>query len=142
MTKNNPSSSTVFLDTSFFKAYIDAKDEFHTQAQAVWQKLKEENTFFVTSNYILIESFTLIKFRCGRKVVSGFRELLGESESFMKIVRVTIADEARAWDWFLLDWSKLSFTDCVSFALMKRLGLKRVATFDTHFERAGFEIEK
>jgi len=55
---------------------------------------------------------------------------------------VTAADEAKAWDWFGLDWSDLSFTDCVSFAVMKRLGIGRAAAFDRHFARAGFKMAK
>ena len=36
----------------------------------------------------------------------------------------------------------LSFTDCVSFAVMKRLGIGRAAAFDRHFSRAGFKMAK
>ena len=32
-----------------------------------------------------------------------------------------------------------SFTDCISFVLMRRRGLKRVFGFDRHFRDAGFE---
>jgi len=60
----------------------------------------------------------------------------------VRIRRVTAADEAKAWDWFGLDWSDLSFTDCVSFAVMKRLGIGRAAAFDRHFARAGFKMAK
>jgi hypothetical protein len=34
----------------------------------------------------------------------------------------------------------LSFTDCVSFVLMKIKKIKRVFTFDHHFQLAGFQI--
>ena len=51
-----------------------------------------------------------------------------------------VDDDAGAWEWFEMDWSKLSFTDCVSFAVMKRLGLTDVATFDEHFTRAKFIV--
>ncbi|RLB20138.1 MAG: VapC toxin family PIN domain ribonuclease, partial [Deltaproteobacteria bacterium] len=33
-----------------------------------------------------------------------------------------------------------SFTDCVSFVLMKSQNIKRVFTFDQHFQIAGFQI--
>ena len=130
----------VFVDTSFFKGLLDASDSFHQKAKKAWQKLKEENTAIITSNYVLDESFTLIRLRCGIKIVHQFRDDIIKSSHVMKIMRVTVTDEAQAWKWFLKDWSKLSFTDCVSFALMKRLDIQRAATFDEHFKRAGFSI--
>jgi predicted nucleic acid-binding protein len=33
---------------------------------------------------------------------------------------------------------KVSFTDCISFVLMRRQGITRVFSFDRHFEHAGF----
>ena len=99
------------------------------------------NTPLITSNDILDESFTLIRSRCGVKTVEKFRESLLESTPVFTIARVTVDDENAAWKWFLYDWEKLSFTDCVSFAVMKRLYITRVATFDSDFERPGFIIE-
>jgi len=131
----------VFVDTSMFKALVDEKDDFYKQAIQIWQRLKTQKTQLVTSNYMLDETFTLLRNRRGRIVVDKFRKSFLKVNE-IKIIRVTIADEAGAWEWFLLDWSDLSFTDCVSFAMMKRLGIARVATFDQHFQRAGFEIEK
>jgi predicted nucleic acid-binding protein len=34
----------------------------------------------------------------------------------------------------------LSFTDCTSFSLMRRLKLKVAFTFDCHFQQVGFEV--
>lgn len=130
----------VFVDTSFFKGLLDTHDDFHQKAKDSWQKQKAENTTIITSNYVLDESFTLIRLRCGIKIADQFRDDIIKSSHVIKIMRVTVTDEADAWKWFLNDWSKLSFTDCVSFALMKRLDIARVATFDEHFKRAGFII--
>ena len=133
-------SHVVFVDTSFFKGLIDARDHFHQKAKDCWQKLQEEDTTLITSNYVLDESFTLIKLRCGIQIVNEFRDNIIKSSHVIKIMRVTVLDEAQAWKWFLNDWSKLSFTDCVSFAVMKRVDIIRVAAFDEHFKRAGFTL--
>ncbi len=38
------------------------------------------------------------------------------------------------------DDKDLSFTDCTSFALMKRLKVQTAFTFDGHFQQVGFMI--
>lgn len=130
----------IFVDTSFFKAIIDPQDEFHQDAKKIEQKINDEQISLITSNYILDESFTLIRLRCGLKIVDEFRRYLVASSVILKIMRVTVADEATAWNFFLKDWSGLSFTDCVSFAMMKRLDIKTAAAFDNHFGRAGYKL--
>ena len=132
----------VFIDTSFFKALLDERDDFHQEAIRVWQRLQAENVSLVTSNFILDEVFTLIRKRGGVNKVRELRQLLINNASGLKIILVTATDEAEAWNWFLKDWRDLSFTDFVSFTLMERLELKRVATFDHHFSQAVFKVEE
>lgn len=125
-----------------FKALVDPNDEFHNNAEDIWKRLASADVELVTSNYILDESYTLIRARCGIQTVQEFRQTLNSSTAALTTVRVTSADESAAWDWFCQDWSKLSFTDCVSFAIMKRYTITRAAAFDHHFEQAGFILEK
>ena len=132
----------VFVDTCMFKALIDRKDEFHEKAVRIWEKIEKGKDELMTSNYVLDESFTLIRLRCGLEKANDLRKMVSSSGDRLKVVRVTMADEAGAWKWFVKNWSKLSFTDCVSFSMMKGLEVKRVAGFDGHFKRAGFKIEK
>lgn len=132
----------IFVDTSFFKGLADERDDFYKGALKIWSRLGEGDSQLLTSNFILDETFTLIRLRRKVEGAAGFRVLLSESFTDLEIVRVTAEDEAAVWEWFLKDWSDLSFTDCTSFAIMKRLGISRVATFDKHFARAGFRIEK
>lgn len=134
-------SNDVFVDTSFFKAFIDKNDEFNNQALQILIKLKSSNSLLVTSNYILDETFTVIRSKCTLDLAKDFKKALEEFEGNLYIVRVLVKDERDAWEYFLKDWRNLSFTDCVSFAMMKRLGIIRAATFDNHFQRAGFQIE-
>lgn len=132
--------STVFLDTSYFKALLDVRDDFHEKASGTWKALQQQQTHLLTTNFILDESYTLIRKRCGVEAMKALYLRLVEDWRTIKIVRVTIQDEADAWSWIQHDWSNLSFTDCTSFAVMKRLGLTSVATFDNHFTRAGFQM--
>lgn len=131
-------ANNVFLDTSFFKGFVDERDDFHKVAVEIYRKFGEDKSGLVTSNYVLDETITLIRVKCGVDRVKSFRGVLARLDP-LKVVRVMVDDEKKAWDWFWNDWSKLSFTDCVSFAVMRRLGLKKAATFDDHFTKAGFE---
>lgn len=135
-------AETVFLDSSFFKGLTDPKDDFYQRAGKIWQKLREQSESLVTSNFIVDETLTLLRSRCNLETAIKFRDLLAENSQIIKIIRATVADEGNAWQWFVKEWRKLSFTDCVSFAMMRRLGLKRAAAFDEHFARAGLRVEK
>ena len=133
-------NEAIFLDTAYFKALIDKKDEFHKQAVKKWKSIAQKDVKLITTNFVLDETFTLVKVKCGLNAVIEFRNRLAAGLKRMKIIRTLLIDEEKAWDWFLKDWSNLSFTDCVSFAVMERLELKRVATFDRHYSKAGFTI--
>lgn len=133
--------SKTFVDTSFFKAIVDRNDDFNSIANKIWSKLMKNPAPLVTSNYILDESYTLVRQRCDLKTAQLLNRLVATAAEF-EIDRVLTEDEQQAWVWFQNDWSKLSFTDCVSFAQMNRLGLTQVLTFDHHFDRAGFKIVK
>ena len=130
----------VFVDTSGFKAIVDPEDDFHQQAVEIWQKLKDKEAKLITSNYILDETFTLLRARCGLQTAIEFKKVLAESQKSLTIYRVTVSDESDAWGWFNKKWSRLSFTDCVSFAMMERLEIEKAVSFDQHFSRAGFEL--
>jgi len=134
-------NSGIFVDSSFFKAFFDNKDDFHQEALTINQKLALENATLVTSNYILDETFTLLKVKAGLNIALALREAFITHKFAAQIFRVTAADDVKAWNWFIKPWKGLSFTDCTCFVLMERLGLTRVATFDRHFEKAGFTLE-
>lgn len=86
----------VFVDTSFFKAYIDIKDEFHLKALEIFKELKRKEALLITSNYILDETFTLLRVKCNLEIAREFKTALEEFETGLKIVRVTNSDDAAA----------------------------------------------
>ena len=134
------SKKTVFLDTSALKALFDFSDEFHIKAAKYLDQVKKEKLKMITSNFILDEAYTLIRARMGKKAALQFRQDLINSISVLKVLRITIKDEKKAWGYFTkLPGRGVSFTDCSSFALMKRLNLKKAFAFDQDFTKAGFK---
>lgn len=130
----------VFVDTSWWKALLDDQDDFHQKSKIQIEAFRREKVMLVTTNYIVDETATLLRVKCGLDHALRYKQLLVDLEDVLNLARIFISDERKAWDWFEKDWSKLSYTDCTSFAVMKRLGLMQVASFDQHFVRAGFTL--
>ena len=119
----------VYIDSSFVKALLDPSDKFHDSSKKIMSSIEVEGSTLVFSNYVIDESFTLLRNKCGLQKALLFRDYLAQNSAHIRIVRVTLDDEAKAWPYFGKDWSRLSYTDCVSFACMKRLGIEVVASF-------------
>ena len=130
----------LFIDTGAFLAHYVQADQFHTKAQRVWRRLEKEGGSCCTSNHVLDETFTLL----GRRTTYQFaaeraRVLL--SSHVLKIFRSDAGDELQAVSIFeKCAGQQVSFTDSISFVLMRRYGIERVFTYDRHFSLAGFKI--
>lgn len=128
----------LFIDTSAFFALLDHDDAQHPAAKKVWENLLQEGNTLLTSNYVLVECFALMQNRLGLKAVRDFQE------NILPLIEVEYVDLEmhRAGVSALLAASRrnLSLVDCVSFEVMRTLGVKAVFTFDTHFREQGFSI--
>ena len=130
----------IFIDTGAFLARYLARDQFHEEARTAWRELEASTLPCSTSNFVLDETFTLL----GRRASYAFaaetaRSLL--SSEVLEILRPAGEDELRALgDFEKLADQQVSFTDCVSFALMRRYRIQRAFSFDRHFAYAGFEL--
>lgn len=126
----------VFVDTSAFLAVLDADDKDHAKAKTAWTDLISSEANLLCHNYVLVESSALIKHRLGLKAVRVF-----EGDILPLIHVKWIAEDVhKAGVSALLTASKrkLSLVDCVSFEIMRRLGLDTAFTFDSHFDEQGF----
>lgn len=130
----------IFADSSFFFALLIDTDTFHKEAVALYQQFKQKQHELVVTNFILDETYTLLRAKKSLPYALQLRKIIESSDVLLSLIRVTKEDEDSAWEWFEKDWSKLSYTHCVSFAVMQRLEITHVVTFDEHFSRAGFTI--
>lgn len=130
----------IFVDTGWFKGIVDKTDDHHIRAKDVFRSFKKDRSVLLTTNFVVAETFTLVRKSCGLYWARKLNELMTSLKPSLAIERVMVEDERRVWDWFWYNWRDLSYTDCTSFAVMKRLGLRKVVAFDEHFEMAGFEM--
>ena len=124
----------IFLDTSFLFALASQKDEHHERVKAVYaeyrgQRLKD---VWITTNHIVSETVTLSR-RLGHRVAADLGNKL-YSEALGRIHWATPAEEREAFQYFEKHADQLySFTDCLSFVVMEKLGIHEALTVDGDF---------
>ena len=126
----------IFLDTSGIYAWINRSDPWHTAMCALPE---QAGCRLIITDYIVDETCSLF---VARKIPHQRRRLFDLLDR-SRIVNFTwigpdLFTEAREWMLRYED-QPFSFTDCTSFACMKRLGIREVATTDRHFRTSGFE---
>lgn len=122
-------------------ALVDAGDVNHAPA-ADYQAVIVGKYRLLASNYILDELYTLILIDLGHRYVKDFKYKLDRlaADQLLEVVWVDRALAEEAWSVFerFNHDKKWSFTDCVSYAIMKQRGIEEAFTFDHHFEQMGF----
>ena len=131
----------IFIDTSWFYAVEVEEDINHQKAMESKKRLaRGEYGTPYTTNYILDETITLLRFKASFNAALKFKKKIEKS----KILRVIWIDETVIKDANEIFRKhsdlKLSFTDCTSFAVMKRLGINSALSFDEDFKKMGFII--
>jgi hypothetical protein len=130
----------IFIDTGAFLARYLARDQHHREASRAWKALKRRSWKCYTSSFVLDETFTLLARRSSYRFAAERARSLYSSAT-LSILRPSQEDELDAIASFeKFSDQEVSFTDCVSFVLMKRKGIKRAFAFDRHFEDAGYEL--
>jgi uncharacterized protein len=129
----------IFIDTGALIARHVAVDQHHAAALAAWGRIETARDRCFTSNFVLDEVWTLLARRAGAAFAAERARRLYASPRFT-ILRPEQDDELDALS--LLEKyadQAVSYTDCISFVLMRRTKIRRAFTYDAHFERAGFE---
>jgi len=119
---------SLFVDTSIWYAAADSSDRSNARSKAI---LKSGETL-VTSDHVFVETWTLLHHKLDRKAAEGFWE--GLRSGIALIEAVNLADLEVAWD-IGVSWRDQDFSivDRTSFAVMRRLGIDRVASLDADF---------
>jgi len=133
----------VFVDTGAWIAMAVVRDKFHNEAASCYRKLSGEKPLLVTSNYVLVETYTRIRYDDGHAKAVNIHFLIQEAikAGRLKLEWVTPTIHQEAWDIFE-DYADqvFSFVDCTSFVIARHAGIKEVFAFDQHFNTMGFML--
>jgi predicted nucleic acid-binding protein len=131
-------ANEIFIDSSGFFAMLASDEDRHAAAAKIVATAQKRKRGFVTTDYVLDETATLLKARRKNQLVLQLFDRLDKSQA----CRIEWTDSDRFHDvrTFFLKHSdqEWSFTDCLSFCVMSELRLRDALTKDAHFEQAGF----
>ncbi len=128
----------VFLDTGAFLALAGEDDDHHPAAKSIYAELLLSNAQLSTSNFVLSESYTLIRSKVSHRAAVEFMKRLDQTG--IKVLRVSEAIEQTAKAIFVrYDDKDFSFVDCTSFALIDHHRLDHAFAFDGHFRQYRFK---
>lgn len=131
----------VFIDTGGWIALAVQRDRFHKKAAALYRKLSKQKTVLLTTNYVLNETYTRIRYDDGYKNSIQFNSLIQEAIKIgrLQLEWVTPAIHNEAWKIFEEYRDQdFSFVDCTSFVISKQKNVKEAFAFDDHFRTMGF----
>lgn len=119
---------SLFVDTSVWYAAADKSDPNNARAKAALSAGEP----LVTTDHILLETWTLIRHRLGRRPAERFWEGLRSGVALVEPVGP--ADLDTAWE-IGRSYREHDFSigNRTSFAVMRRLGIERAASLDDDF---------
>jgi len=131
----------MFVDTAAWVALTWPRDpEYRRATQFVEHELHGER--FVTTEAVLGEAVTVLRVRAGHALACSFIDYLNLPSNTTEIVYADAELRAEALAIFRKAGDQeFSYVDCLSFAIMRRMNIREVFTFDEDFSRFGFTVK-
>nr|BAL59821.1 hypothetical conserved protein [Candidatus Acetothermum autotrophicum] len=130
----------IFVDTSAWIALTVEDDAHHEAARRVYPELLQSYRRLVTTNLVIAETYILLRKTAGYAPALLFLEMVMTSSRIEKVFS-TAEHEVKAYE-LLKKYQDhdFSFTDAVSFVVMKERKIREAFTFDQHFRIAGYQL--
>jgi len=126
----------ILVDTFFVIALINRRDQYHRQARELADKF-EGHPLLVT-DAVLLEIGNALARGYKQEATEIIEEFLTSDE--VEVVHLSPQLFQQAFALYRTHQDKeWSLVDCVSFVVMREVGISHALTFDHHFTQAGFE---
>ena len=130
--------SDLFVDTGGWIALANADDQYHAIAATAYPSFLTGYRRLLTTTLVVAETYVALRLGLGHAAAIRFLDLL---EASPRILRVPVDRplELAAEDLLRrFQDQRFSYTDAVSFALMRSRAVTDAFAFDQHFSTAGF----
>ena len=133
----------IFVDTGAWIAVAVARDNTHEAAAAHARHLADTKAPLLTTNYVLAETYTRIRYDDGHTKALIFdtliREMMRRRQLSIAWITASIHEEAVELFRRYAD-QQFSMVDCASFVVARRRDVREVFGFDHHFATMGFVL--
>jgi predicted nucleic acid-binding protein len=127
----------VFVDTSFVVALINKNDQNHRLALALSGRFTGQR--LVTTDAILLEIGNALSRNFKQESIEIIEDFLTSDD--VQVIHLHPSLFRKAFDLYKSRLDKVwGLIDCVSFVVMKELGVTEALSADRHFEQAGFNV--
>ncbi len=133
----------AFVDTGAWIALVKADDQLHVPARLEYQRLRAARVGLVTSNYVVVESATRLRYDVGLTAALDFRSRLLALQNNGRARVVWIDERLESDGWQIMEQYgdlRLSLTDATSAAVARSGRITDVFGFDRHFQALGFTV--
>ena len=135
----------IFVDSGAWIALSYQRDQNHTAAVTIYADLKRQRARFLTTDYVLDETITRLRYDVSHSVAVQFLDFIERAQKIdgLTVTEIdkTLFQEAKRL-FRQYDSAKLSFTDCTSFAVCQKHNISETYAFDEHFAMMGITVLK
>ena len=135
----------IFVDTGAWIAIYKRNDLHHREAMAIYNNLRDQETQLLTTDYVIDETVTRLRYDTNHSVAVAFLEFIGNAEMAGGLTVVEIDKEVfkKAIALFRqYNSARLSFTDCTSFVVCRESNIRETFAFDQHFSMMGINLRR
>jgi hypothetical protein len=127
----------IFIDTSFVLAFVNDRDQHHQTAVQLIDKFEHHPV--VITDAVLLEIGNALARNFKPQAIEIFNHCYTAKQ--VTIVHLTPALLRRGFQLYQSYLDKTwGLVDCISFIVMRDMGITEVLTLDKHFAQAGFKI--
>lgn len=127
---------TIFLDSVGLLALWDESDQWHGAAERAYADIRHDRARLITTSFVLLECGNAAARHPYRDDVIALKRKL---EARQALIEPTPSGVEQAWAGYRQhEAANAGIVDCVSFVVMRRLGITDAVTHNGHFKAAGF----
>jgi uncharacterized protein len=134
----------VYVDTGALIALIWRRDRAHERVRSHYRRLRESRATLLTSNLVLAETATRLRYDAGLPAALAFKALVEEAVAVGGLSGRYADAELDGRAWAIMERYgdlALSFTDCVGAVTAREGRAAAVFGLDSDFTVLGFALE-